>query len=64
MACAWRVHGVCMWRVHSIPAHADGPMHVQMFLEDTFCELAERTGQRSVVLCDRGTTGGYNPSRQ
>mmetsp|Transcript_20385 Transcript_20385/g.48304 ORF Transcript_20385/g.48304 Transcript_20385/m.48304 type:complete len:335 (-) Transcript_20385:200-1204(-) len=29
-----------------------------MFLEDTFCALAERTGQRSVVLCDRGTMDG------
>ena len=29
-------------------------MDMQMFLEDTFCELAERTGQRCVVLCDRG----------
>lgn len=33
-------------------------MDMQMFLEDTFCELAERTGQRSVVLCDRGTMDG------
>ena len=33
-------------------------MDLQMFLEDTFCELAERTGQRSVVLCDRGTMDG------
>ena len=33
-------------------------MDMQMFLEDTFCALAERTGQRSVVLCDRGMMGG------
>ena len=33
-------------------------MNMQMFFEDTFFELAERTGQRSVVLCDRGTMDG------
>jgi len=33
-------------------------MDMQMFFEDTFFALAERTGQRSVVICDRGTMDG------
>ena len=50
--------------VQDLKSSADGIafqiklMDLQMFFEDMFFELAERTGQRSVVLCDRGTMDG------